>query len=153
MSQERGNWTADDFNSAGVKFINEGDIDIALLCFNEALRIYPKFACAAYNRGNVYRTLGDSDQAISDYTFAIECDPELYKAFINRGAVYQNVLSDTKRAIADLNQAIKVNINSFAGYVNLAICYLYEQDYAASIQNISRAIEIGVLNNWLREYG
>jgi tetratricopeptide (TPR) repeat protein len=46
---------------------NEGELDIALINFSEALKIEPEFAMAYYGRGLVYDAMGEADFAISDY--------------------------------------------------------------------------------------
>ena len=43
---------------------------------------------AYYNRGNAYASKGDFDQAIDDYTKAIELKPDLVDAYHNRGIAY-----------------------------------------------------------------
>ena len=37
------------------------------------------------NRGNTYSNKGDFDQAFSEYNKAIELDPQLDQAYVNRG--------------------------------------------------------------------
>ena len=41
-----------------------------------------------YNRGNVYDEKGQLDQAISDFTKALEINPSYVEAYTNRGFVY-----------------------------------------------------------------
>ena len=46
-------------------------------------------AIAYYARAGAYKTKGDNDQAIADYTKAIEANPHYADAYAGRGIVYQ----------------------------------------------------------------
>ena len=55
---------------AGVVF-DQGDLENALLFFNEALKLNPDFSPALYNRSNVRSALGDKTGALADVDRAI----------------------------------------------------------------------------------
>ena len=57
------------------------------------------------NRGAAYADLGEYQQAIADYTSAIELDPNLAMAYFNRGVAYK-VLAEKAEAIADFEKVI-----------------------------------------------
>ena len=54
------------WNTLGTVVAARGDADNALIFFDEALRLDPKFHKARYNRGNVHLELGDFDAALAD---------------------------------------------------------------------------------------
>ncbi len=59
-----------------------------------------------YNsRGEAYRSKGDMDRAIADYTEALRLDPKNAIAYVNRGLIYEN-LADFARARADFNATL-----------------------------------------------
>ena len=60
------------------------------------------------NRGNAYRSKGDIDRAIADYSEAIHLDPKYASPYNGRGNVYQDK-KDYDRAIADYDQAIRLD--------------------------------------------
>jgi tetratricopeptide (TPR) repeat protein len=71
-------------------------------------------AIAYYVRAAVYRLKGDSDQAIADYTKAIESNSRYADAYVSRGIVYQ-AKGDKDRAIADYTKAIEIDPRELAG--------------------------------------
>jgi len=82
----------------------------------------PNLANAYYNRGINYRTKGLADQAIADYTKAIEIDPGNASAYVNRGVAYKTKgLAD--QAIADYTKAIEIDPGSASAYVNRGNAY------------------------------
>ena len=69
------------------------------------IREYTK---AYYNRGNAYSELGEYKQAISDYTRAIELDPEYAEAYYNRGLAYKQ-LGNCSAANSDFLEAYTIS--------------------------------------------
>ena len=63
---------------------------------------------------------GDHYGAISDYTKAIEINPQYAKAFYNRG-ISKGKLKDYYGAISDYTKAIEVNPNYKSAYKNRGI--------------------------------
>ena len=60
--------------------------------------------------------LEDYNGAISDYTKAIEINPNYAKAYYNRGLTKRN-LKDFNGAISDYTKAIEINPNYAKAYV------------------------------------
>ena len=58
------------------------------------------------------------DQAISDFTKAIEMNPRYYQAYYNRGIVYGNK-GQYDQAISDYNKAIEINPRFAQAYYNM----------------------------------
>jgi tetratricopeptide (TPR) repeat protein len=69
-------------------------------------------AGAYNNRGVAYVLIGQYDQAISDYTKAIEINPEFARAYNNRGVAYY-FKGKYKKAWVDVSKA-----QSLGGQVN-----------------------------------
>ncbi|MFC1989463.1 tetratricopeptide repeat protein [Chloroflexota bacterium] len=68
---------------------------------------YPHDAEAYYNRGNVYRGLGEWERAIEDYDKAIRLNPEYAEAYLFRGEVYKEQ-GKKAVAIADFEKLISL---------------------------------------------
>src|SRR6266481_5067290 len=64
-------------------------------------------AIAHHQRGLAYRSKGNFDRAIADFSEAIRLDPKLAAAYNNRGNAYKNK-GDLDRAIADYSEAIRL---------------------------------------------
>lgn len=77
---------------------------------------------AYVERGNQLFKYGYLDQAIADYTKAIELKPTLPDAYNNRGLVY-NWQKKWQLAIADLSKAIQLSPQNPLYYKNRAVAY------------------------------
>jgi tetratricopeptide (TPR) repeat protein len=65
---------------------------------------------------------GDFNQAIADFTSAIELDPKKAEAYNYRGHAYSGK-SSFDRAISDFTSAIGISPNYFDAYANRALTY------------------------------
>ena len=83
--------------------------DEAIEDVNKAIKLYPEFAEAYYNRGNLMAISGELPAAYDDYTRAIELDEELGEAYYNRGLV-QIYMKDTRKGCMDLSKAGELGI-------------------------------------------
>ena len=91
--------------------------------------------------GAAYGQKGDYDRAIEEYTKAIELNPDLAIAYINRGDAYQcRRLFD--RAVADFTKAIELKPDFDAAYANRGVAYQCEGDFDRAITNFTKAIEL-----------
>ena len=73
-----------------------------------------------FKRGNAKKKSGDNQGAITDYTKAIETNPQYAAAYYNRGNAKSD-LKDYQGAIADYNKAIEINPQYADAYSNLGI--------------------------------
>jgi tetratricopeptide (TPR) repeat protein len=129
----------------------EEDYETALSFFNQAVERIPQGRedeVKAMNlylyRGNTYYKSYENEQAIADYTSAIELDAEYATAYYNRASAYHN-LGDYEQAIADYTSAIELDVKytedaDFYFYRGLA----YENlgDYKRAIADYTNAIEL-----------
>ena len=74
-----------DYKQRGNAKYNKGDLDGAILDWDKAIELNPKYADAYYNRGIAKSDKGDLDGAILDYDKAIELNPKFALAYYNRG--------------------------------------------------------------------
>ncbi|WP_044034478.1 tetratricopeptide repeat protein, partial [Microcystis aeruginosa] len=72
------------------------------------------------NRGNLYYNQQKYDLALSDYSKAIELNPNFAEAYNNRGVLY-SYQQKYELALADFNKAIEINPNSADAYYNRGI--------------------------------
>jgi tetratricopeptide (TPR) repeat protein len=113
-----------------------------------------------------YRALKKRDKdyygAISDYTKAIELNPNFAKAYYNRG-LSKSYLKDYSRAISDYNKAIELNPNYVDSYNNRGISKANLKDYYGAMSDYAKAIELnpnyaiiyynrGLLKDDLKDY-
>jgi len=95
-------------------------IDSTIASFNKYInsgRLHGLALAQRYlERGNHYGKLWHFDKAISDYTSAIELNPQLIDAYIDRSVAYAR-LEKYNAAFDDLNQALHIDSNNLRAYV------------------------------------
>jgi len=92
-----------------------------------------------FNGNDEYKT-GNLDQAIVDYTRAIDINPNLAKAYDNRGVAYAKEGS-MRRAIDDFTMAIADNPDDAEAYNNRGHAYAEQGNMAQALFDYTHAIE------------
>ncbi len=111
-----------------------------------------------YNRGNIYGKKGNLIQAISDYTKAIEINPNYTDAYYNRGNTYEKQ-GNLTQAISDYTKAIETNPKYAAAYCNRGNVYQTQGNLTLAIADYNKALEISpndstsLYNRGLAYYG
>jgi tetratricopeptide (TPR) repeat protein len=89
----------------------KGDLDGAMVDYNQAIRLNPKYP-AAYDRLGITKfKKGDLDGAMADYSQAIKLDRNYGLAYRNRGEAKRKK-GDFDGAIADFNRAVKLGVTT-----------------------------------------
>ncbi len=109
-SQVQTNAQASEHYNRGVENQQQGNFDLAIEEYTEAIALDPQLSDAYVNRGIVYYRQGDFYQAIADFDQAIALDPEHADAYYIRGAAYYHK-GDDARAFADLERALELGLN------------------------------------------
>ncbi len=105
------------YNNRGAAKLDLGNNQGAILDFDRAININPKFAGAYFNRGNAKSDLGNKQEAIIDFDRAIDINPKFADAYCKRGnAKYK--LGDKQEAIIDYDRAIYLNPKYTEAYSN-----------------------------------
>ena len=102
-------------------------------------------AIAYTNRGNAYDDKGAYDQAIQDYTKAIQVNPSYATAYYNRGDAYNNK-GEYDQAIQDFNQALRLNPSLALAFSDRAYAYEHKGEYEQAIQDDSQALKLNPSN-------
>ena len=130
------------YNNLGINYYKLKNYHQAVEYYTKAIAIYSKVAPTYCNRGSAYVKLGDYDNAIKDFYFALDllqsANEVAYKtyekldrekiyaalsdAYINRGIDYANK-RQYQKAIADFTKAIEFTPNDGLIYNNRGVCY------------------------------
>ncbi len=76
----------------------------AIALFDQAIARNPAYAEAYYWRGRAYRALGDTANALRNFSLAILTDNTFSLAYLSRGLYYDEIVGDTARAALDYHQ-------------------------------------------------
>ena len=83
--------------------------DEAIADLTKAIKLYPGFAYAYYNRANLLALSSKLPEAFEDYTKAIELNPNFAEAYYNRGLI-QIYMKDTRKGCLDISKAGELGI-------------------------------------------
>ena len=88
-----------------------------------AIKLDPKNGAVFWNRGNVYKDLGEFNRAIEDYNLAIAINSKDFNAFNSRGRTYA-AIGGHALALADFTQAITLAPSYVEAYDNRGLSLL-----------------------------
>ena len=98
-------------------------------------------AFLAFHRGNFMMILGQIDEALKDYSRAIELSPNNAAAYTNRGIIYSEK-GEFDLAIKDYFSALKINPDSTNAYNNRGNAYTNINEIDFAIQDYTKAIQL-----------
>jgi tetratricopeptide (TPR) repeat protein len=104
------------------------------------LRLIPT-ADSVNSRGIAHAKKGEYDQAIADYTKAIETYGGKDYLYFNRSLSYKRK-KEYDKAIADLTEALRLNLNYTDAYSVRADIYDEKKDYAKALADYDQAIAL-----------
>ena len=95
------------------------------------------------NTGKDSLKIGDLDQAVTNFTKAIEVAANFELAYEGRATAYFKK-EDFDRAIFDLTKAIEMIPGRSQLYALRAICYFKKQEYDKSWEDVQKAESLGL---------
>ena len=126
----------------GVEYGKKGQFELALECFNQAIKENPFLTEAYTNRGIMYSdSLEQHEQGLSDFNQAIELNPNYANYYNNRGLIYHK-LKQYEKALGDFDQAINLNRRYTNAYSNRGLAYYELKQYEQAKRNMDKAIEL-----------
>ncbi len=97
------------------------------------------------NRGVEHMRKGEHDQAISDFSKALEMNPIYVEVYNNRGRAYDKK-DQYDQAISDFNKALEISPGYVQVYINRGIAYGKKSQYDQAISDFNKALEINPRN-------
>ncbi len=136
----------------------KGYYNRALANGNQAIKLKSDYALAYYNRGLSYVETGDYDRAIADFSQALKLIPNTadsansanplsvvelsdYALYVSRGNAYR-FKKDYDRALADVNQAIKLRPDLAIAYYNRTAIYAIKENFDLVIADCNQIIKL-----------
>lgn len=105
--------------------------------------VNPKDASAYFMRGRLWRSVGEAEKAIDDYTEALKLDPSKATVYIKRALAYF-AIGNPESAIQDLKAAIKNDPDEPTNYLLYALCELTCNRPRESLDQIKKLRERAV---------
>ena len=116
--------------------------------------VYAKTSAFFYNRGSDRAEQGDHYGAISDYTKAIEINPEDADAYYNRG-LSKGTLKDYTGEISDYTKVIEIDPKYVDAYNNRSIAKENIGDIKGACLDAQKVVSLGDENSdnkkWIKE--
>ena len=103
------------YNNRGNAYTAKGDLDRAILDFDQSIKLDPAYAKPFNNRGAAYLRKGEYDLALKAFDQAIKLNPNYGRAFVNRAGVYLKK-NEYDRAGRDYDEAIRLEPNLEAAW-------------------------------------
>lgn len=99
------------------------------------------FAQSYFGLGNVYLKNGDYKNALLQYQTALEKNPALPRAHLNRGVIFFR-LGNYPEAAKEFLEEIKINPQDEKAYNNLSVLYRLQGKYSQAIQFAQKALQL-----------
>src|SRR5262245_11361864 len=104
----------------------------------------PATARDFYERGLTGAQSRQYEEAVSDYSKAIELDPQFAEAYFSRAAIYYGQPTIEKRdyakAVADLSKVLELDPRDFSARFNRGLDYESLREYDKAIADYSQVI-------------
>jgi len=107
----------------GYALYDLGRYDDVLALTTHYENVLPKEPNFPLLTGHVHKQSQLLDQAADDYSRAIERDPKMVEAYVNRGYV-ENDLQEAQQAVGDFHQALQLNPNNGIALLGLSFADL-----------------------------
>jgi Tfp pilus assembly protein PilF/S1-C subfamily serine protease len=110
----------EDALAAGLQKERQNDYRGALIEYDRAIALDPRYADAYVGRGFAKSKLGENSSAIGDFSTAIALNPKSARAYQNRGTMYLE-FKDWEYAIRDFDRAIDIDTNYAEAYIGRGV--------------------------------
>lgn len=110
--------------------------------WNDTISKYPEKVTKSYaNRGIAFSSIGQWNEAITDFTKMITIDPKYIWGYLDRGEAYQHT-NQWDKSIDDFSKAIEIDSNSQEAFAGRGLAYGALGQNKKAIDDLSKAILI-----------
>jgi len=114
--------------------------DDAVAAFSVCVGAMPHLAGCYYNRALAFAAQGRADDAVRDYDRAVQLDPAMSGALLNRGMLHYKA-QRYGPALEDLRLALARGGNPAIVYYDMALVHLALRERAAARDCVERALQ------------
>jgi len=128
-------------NISGFALHKLGNLKKAVINYERALSVDPKFVFAHNNLGNVLKDLGKFDEALSKYQHSIKLDANYVQAYYNQGLVYKKIHKYSE-SIRSFQSALKIKSDYIDAYFDLGQVFVAVGKFEEAIKNFEKVIKL-----------
>ena len=114
--------------------------------YDKLLRLYPKFENAYLGRAELYLAQKDTVKALENINRSIELNRNEPTAYVMRSEIKMRSLNDVKGALADMDEAIKLEPHYSGYFINRAFMKYKLDDYFGSMADYDYALSLDPTN-------
>ncbi len=135
-----------DYLDEGIYDIRNGDFNAAVEKIDQALEIKRDWEIPYFYRAVAHQALKNFDDALLDYTKAIQINPKMTDAYYNRA--YINLTrtdinaKDFSKIINDLEKALELDPNFIDALFAMAATQKKLENYHKSLEYLERLLQI-----------
>lgn len=130
----------------GIYDINNGKFESAIENITKSIELKKDWEISYFYRAVAYHSLENYDEAMLDYTKALQINSKMVDAYYNRARI---ILSrkdienpDIQKAIADLEKAIELDEKFVDALYAIATAYKKIEDYHKCLVYLERLLQI-----------
>ncbi|MFC1510398.1 tetratricopeptide repeat protein [Candidatus Omnitrophota bacterium] len=133
------------YNNRGNVYARNKQQTLALLDYNKAIGLNPRYEKAYYNRGLTYQKLKEHEKAVEDLTFALNLNKEHLQIYYDRAVslIRQN---KNLQALEDLNRFLEYNPDFLDAYNNRGVVYGVLGRYGAAVNDFTKMLSMDADN-------
>lgn len=110
--------------------------------FDRAIDVLSEDASLHYHRGNARLAAGRGEEALADFAKAVELDASDASYVAARGLALHRVRGDIPRALANFDEALKIDRNCHAALYNRGVLNHEQKLLTEAEQDLRRALQI-----------
>lgn len=134
------------FLDEGIFDIQNGNCEAAIEKINKSIELKNDFEISYFYRAVAFQTLKNWDEAMLDYTKALELNPKMADAYYNRAYITlaRKDISNPKieNAVLDLDNALKLDENFVDALYAMAAAKKKQQKYDEALIFLDRLLNI-----------
>ena len=138
--------TYNEYLDKGIEELRTGDLNIALDNMNKSIELRNDWDISYFYRAVVHQALKNFDEAILDYTKALQINPKMTDAYYNRAEILLSRKDvenpDLERAVADLEKAIELDDKFVSALFAMGAAQKKLGNYNKSLEYLDRVLAI-----------
>jgi tetratricopeptide (TPR) repeat protein len=133
------------YNNRGNAYIAKGDLDRAILDFDQSIKLDGNYTKPLNNRGVALMRQGEHDRAIEAFDEAIRLKPSYANAYANRAGAYLKK-GDYARAVQDYGEAVRLNPGQDIVWVGRCWAQAVLGELQPALEACNKALQSGINN-------